>query len=176
VINWQLCLLEDTPEALILQLLKKLTLRHCLIALVIDKDADPATASKLLKYCELKKSVPEAIEWLVQSEKPKSGKPGDGLPRWATIVAGLISVITFLFFIGLSVASLSHHSLRPADRFPALVVLAFGSALTSGLFVGRVSVSGPLQLFPKGMPLQISVVGGIATLIILLIIGKILFS
>ncbi|HEX3091047.1 MAG TPA: hypothetical protein VHW72_00415 [Candidatus Angelobacter sp.] len=177
VIEWRLRHLDETPEGAMVQVVKKLYVRHCLIALVIDKDADPATASKLLKYCEVKKSVPQAIEWLSQAERPKSGKPGNDLPRWATIGAGVIGIVTFLFFVTLSVAGLFHHTLLPSDRFPAVVVLAFGTAVASVLIGGQAVVKGDLvPSSQKSRPVQFIVVGGIATLVVLLILGKILFG
>jgi hypothetical protein len=179
VIDWRLCHLEGTPEAAMVQVVKKLRLRRCLIALVIHKHADPATASKLLKYCEVKKSIPQAIEWLSQAERPKSSKPDNGLPRWAMIGAGLIGIVTFLFFVALSAISLfSHHSLSPAERFPAVVVLAFGTAVASVLMSGEAIVKGKLRIpfEQKKRSVQFIVVGGIAILVLLLILGKILFG
>jgi hypothetical protein len=178
VIDWRLCVLQETPEAFMVHFVKKLNSRRCRIALVIHKDADPACTSQLLKYVELKRSVPEAIEWLSQTERPKSGKPGNGFPRWATIVAGSIGILTFLFFVTLSVAGLFHHTLPPADRFPAVVVLAFGTSVSSVLISGKAFVKGrPVIPFAqKSTPVQFVVVGSIATLVVLLILGKILFG
>lgn len=179
MVDWRLRVLEETPEALMVQFVKKLYSKRCRIALVIHKDAEPATAGKLLKYVELKRSVPEAIEWLSQAETPKSGKPSNSLPRWATIAGGLIGIATFLFFVVLSAVSLFlHHSLLPGDSFPALVVLALGTAISSVLITGDAIVKGRLMIpfGQKSTPVQIIVVGGVATLVALLILGKILFG
>lgn len=176
VIDWRLRVIEETPEALLSQFVKKLYMRRSLTALAIHKDADPATAGKLLRFCEVKRSVSHAIEWLSQTERRQSGNPGNDLPRWATIVAGMIGTGTFLFFILLSVAGLFHH--RLTDRFPAVVVLAFGTAVSSVLISGKAIVKGDLRIpfAQKSTPVQFIVVGGIAILVVLLILGKILFG
>ncbi len=173
IIEWRLRHLEAMPEAAVFHVVKKLYLQRCKIALVIHKDADPATASKLLKYCEVKKSVPQAIAWLSQAERPNGSKPGNSLPRWAAIVAGMIGIVTFLFFVVLAAVSLFHHS---ADRFPAVVVLALGGSVLSALGIGEARVIGPVFIPGARSPLKIRVIGGIATLVVLLVLGKVLFG
>jgi hypothetical protein len=178
VVDWRLRSVESTPEALILASLRKLSKRRCVLAMVINKDSDHAIASKLLGLCQLGKSVPQAIESLRLSQIPKSGRSRETFPGWAPVVAGIIGVMTFLFFVALSATSLVYRPLPPAGRFPAEVVLALGGAVSSGLFGGYTAVNGPLPIpfAHNSTPVQISVVGGAAILIILLVLGKILFG
>lgn len=177
VIDWQLRIVGSTPEALLVKSLRRLSQRRCVSAIIVHKKSNHVTARKLLSFCKMKKSVPLAIAWLRSIQRPNSGDSHNTFPKWAPSVAALVGVVTFLFFIALSGASLFQHPLPAAGHFPAVVVLALGGAVSSGLFGGQATVNGPLPIpfLRNSTPIQISVVRGMAILIVLLILGKILF-
>jgi len=176
VVDWRLRLVESTPEAVILKKLHRLSQRRCVQALVVNEGSNPVAAGKLLGFCRLEASIPDAIEWLRSAGMRSKG--GDkSFPEWAPIVAGIIGAMTFLFFLTLSAISF-FHSLPESSRFPSEVVLAIGGAVSSALLGGHSVVNGPLPIpfVQNSTPMQISVAGGVATLVILLVLGRVLFG
>ena len=178
VVDWRLRVVESTPEAAILKKLHRLSQRRCVQALVVSEGSNPVAAAKLLNFCHLEASIPAAIEWLRASGTTRS-KPADkSFPEWAPIVAGIIGAMTFLFFVALSAVSFFYGSLPEASRFPTEVVLAIGGAVSSALLGGHSVVNGPLPIpfVQNSTPMQISVAGGVATLVILLVLVRLLFG
>src|SRR4051794_11128011 len=104
-------------------------------------------------------------------QKPPPVDPfGHAFPRGIIWAGYVCAVIALLFFIGLTFIPISC-----GQRFPAIVVLALATALASAFIGGSASASGQLPL-PKGMsPVKFAVTGGIAVLIILLILGHTLW-
>lgn len=177
VVDWRLRVVEPTPEAVIFNTLSKLSRRHCVQALVVSEGSNPVAAGKLLNFCRLEESISTAVEWL-RSSGAHSKRADQSFPQWAPIVAGIIGAMTFLFFLTLSAVTFFHGSLPETSRFPIEVVLAIGGALSSALVGGHSVVNGPLPIpfVQNSTPMQISVAGGVATLVILLVLGRLLFG
>lgn len=178
VLDWRLRVVESTPEAVLLETLRRLSRRRCIQTLVVSEDSNPVAAAKLLSFCRLEESIPAAIEWLRSSGAARSKGAVKSFPQWAPIVAGIIGAMTFLFFLALSAVSFFHGALPETSRFPAEVVLAIGGAVSSALLGGHSVVNGPLPIpfMQNSTPMQISVAGGVATLIILLVLVRLLFG
>lgn len=176
VVDWRLRIVESAPEAVLLETLRRLSRHRCIQALVVKEGSNPLAATKLLDFCRLEKSIPAAIEWLSSTGERANGADKN-FPQWAPIVAGIIGTMTFLFFLTLSAVSF-FYSLPPASRFPSEVVLAIGGAVPSGLLGGHSVVNGPLPIpcMQNSTPMQISVAGGVATLVILLVLARVLFG
>jgi len=174
VLDWRTNIVESTGLALVEQSLRRLLLRGCLPVIVVKDDPDPAVVTKLSSLCHREQSVHQAMKWLRLAHTPNSDK---SFPKWAPIVAAVIGIATFLFFVALTVASLFYHSLPSGDRFPAVAVLALGGAVSSGLFGGYAAAKGqlPIPVAQSNKPVEIILFGFAAVLFILLVLGKILY-
>jgi Fic family protein len=84
---------------------------------------------------------------------------------------------TLLFFMALIVLSVFDHTVPSGARFLVVIVLALGGGFSAGVLGGNASARGAIP-FPgaKEHPLTIAFTGGIAVLVILLIIGARLFT
>lgn len=178
IVDWRLRVVESTPEAVILKKLSRLARHSCVQALVVSEGSNPVAATKLLDFCRLEESISTAIEWLRLSGAARSKGADKNFPQWAPIVAGIIGAMTFLFFLALSAVTFFHGALPETSRFPTEVVLAIGGAVSSALLGGHSVVNGPLPIpfVQNSTPMQISVAGGVATLVILLVLGRLLFG
>ena len=94
------------------------------------------------------------------------------VPSWFPVVGVILGALTLILLMGL-VALVTAGTQVPCDsRFLVVSVLALGAALASSFLGGSAAAKGALPLpFTKDHPLQISVAGGIAVLIIVIIIG-----
>jgi hypothetical protein len=94
------------------------------------------------------------------------------VPGWFAIAGYIAGVITLLFFMGLVVGSIFNYTVPPGGRFAAVVVLAFGIALSFAFIGGDAAGKGSIPLpFSKKKPFVFSVAGGIAAFVIVLVLG-----
>lgn len=103
-------------------------------------------------------------------------KPPRGLV--AAEIAGLtLGTLTLLFFMTISGLSLFDRTIPCESRFLVVVVLALGSAMSTGFIGGTAAAKGQIRLPGQvGKPLQFAVGGGIAVLIIVLVVGWKLYA
>jgi Fic family protein len=84
---------------------------------------------------------------------------------------------TLLFFMGLILLSTFGHSVPKDSRFLVVIVLALTGGLSAGALGGNASARGTIPLpGANEHPLTVALTGGIAVLVILLILGARLFT
>jgi hypothetical protein len=91
------------------------------------------------------------------------------------IIGAVSLVLTLFFFMGMLVASLFNYTIPENSRFLVTAIVAFGGAIGAGFLGGGAAVSGQLPIL-KGIggqrhPVTVGASGGIAVLIILLLLG-----
>ena len=98
-------------------------------------------------------------------------------PKWVPIAGAVSGLITLLFFIALVLlATLTHFNVPPDARFLVLVVLALGAAMSVAFLGGAAIVEGKIPIPGLAIdPIAFSAGGGIAVLIIVLLIGYFLY-
>lgn len=92
-------------------------------------------------------------------------------------VAGYVAgMITLVFLMVIAFLPVIDHSIPCSGRFPVLIVLAFGSAMAFSFIGGSAAAKGQVPL-PFGLqtPVQFGVGGGIAVIIVVLLIGWALY-
>jgi hypothetical protein len=98
--------------------------------------------------------------------------PDTQAPPWWIAVAGVIfGGVTLLFFMALAVAALFGHEVPTESRFLVLVVLAFGAAMAAGFLGGKAAAEGKIPF----TPIAVSTTGGVAVLVIVLLLGYYLY-
>jgi tetratricopeptide (TPR) repeat protein len=109
--------------------------------------------------------------------KPKRRVPQQHqVPQWFPLVGVAFGAITLLFFMGLVIASLFRVEVSLASRFPVVVVLALGAASATTFLGGWAITEGYLPLpYAKDRPLRFSAGGGVAVLLIILVLGSTLY-
>ena len=93
------------------------------------------------------------------------------------LIAGLIfAAVTLLFFMSLVVAAIFNHDVPPSARFLVLIVLALGAAMSTGFLGGAAAARGDIPIpGAADKALAVSLTGGIAVLIIVLLVGYFTF-
>jgi hypothetical protein len=106
----------------------------------------------------------------------KNPEPNPSPPTWVIIAGCLFGGLTLVFFMVLVLLSVFGRSVPPDGRFPVVIVLASGSALAVSFLGGAAAASGRLPVpLVKSNPIKFSVTGGVATLIIVLLLGYLLY-
>lgn len=93
------------------------------------------------------------------------------VPSWFQPAGFVIGLLTLLFFMCIVGASIFGLTVPQDQKFPVLIVFALGCALSGSFLTGKASASGQLPFFGEKNPLAISATGGIAILIIVLVLG-----
>lgn len=84
---------------------------------------------------------------------------------------------TLLFFMALILITILHRPLPPEDRYLVVIVLALGSAMSASFLGGGAVAKGHLSIpLLKNNPISIGTFGGIAVLIIVLLLGSLLYT
>jgi hypothetical protein len=98
------------------------------------------------------------------------------MPKWVTIAGVIFGAITLFFFIGLTLASVFNFEVPAASRFLVVVVLSFGAATSVSFLGGAATAQGkiPLPGSPKNT-FAVTTAGGVAVLLILLLVGYYLY-
>lgn len=100
--------------------------------------------------------------------------PSDLRRYW---LAGFISgAMTLLFFMLIVILSIFNHGVPCAGRFPAVAVLALGVALGLSFIGGAATAQGTLPLPGSWKPVRFAVAGGVASLVIVLLIGWLFYA
>jgi hypothetical protein len=99
-----------------------------------------------------------------------------GIPSWFPVVGVILGAVTLTFLMGLVALSTAGKEVPCDSRFLVASVLALGAALASSFLGGSAAAQGAIPLpFAKNHPLQLSMAGGIAVLVIVLIVGTRLY-
>ena len=89
---------------------------------------------------------------------------------WAPKAGFSIGVLTLLFFMALLIASIGGYDVPCQSAYLVNIVLSLGAALATAFLAGDASVKGKLPGFLPGSPLAVSAGGGIAVLIVMLVL------
>jgi len=91
----------------------------------------------------------------------------------AAAAFGALALFFFMFLIGLAVMG---YEVPERQRFLVVIVLALFGGLSAGFLGGNASARGSIPFQPaQEHPVKFALTGGVATLILLLIIGRALF-
>ena len=91
-------------------------------------------------------------------------------------LGAVFAAVALLFFMALVVMSALGHSIPRDQRYLVVIVLAFSGALSAVFLGGSASAHGAVPIpFVNEHPLGFAVTGGIAALVILLVLGRQLF-
>lgn len=100
-----------------------------------------------------------------------SVQPDTKIPPWFPIAGYISGILTLLFFMALIIVGVVLGRPFPADyKFIIVIVMAFGLALAVSFIGGSAAAGGKIPFF-KDSPVQFAVSGGIATFVIVLLIG-----
>jgi 8-oxo-dGTP pyrophosphatase MutT (NUDIX family) len=98
------------------------------------------------------------------------------IPAWFGVAGFVTATIVLVFFMALLIAGMRGTEIPHGSRFLAVIVLALGTALATTFLSGNVAAGGGLPMpFLKGKTLAMSATGGVATLIIVLLLGYQIF-
>lgn len=91
-------------------------------------------------------------------------------PKWLQPAGLVFGLLTLLFLMAIVGASIFGRVIPNEGKFPLLIVFAFGAALSTSFLTGHAAMSGQLPFGDKN-PIAVSASGGIAVLLIILILG-----
>jgi hypothetical protein len=98
--------------------------------------------------------------------------PTAAAPNWVKVFGAVDLGVTLLFFMILVVTAIAGHEVPPGSRFLVVIVLALGLSIGSAFLGGAAAVEGRVPIpFAKNHPLAVSLTGGIAVFVIVLLIG-----
>jgi hypothetical protein len=130
-------------------------------------------------------NAPNTQTPIEHAKKQLNASRKENLPRrssellrstWVMKVGAAIGCATLLLFTILLLASLWGHIVPREARYLVVIVLALSSSLSVGFLGGNASARGALSLpFGNENPLTVALSGGIAVLVILLVLGQRLF-
>jgi hypothetical protein len=93
-------------------------------------------------------------------------------PPWAFIAGAVFGGLTLIFFMGLVLLAAFDRPIPCESRFLVTVVLALGGALASSFIGGSAAAKGEIPIgIATRNPVGFSVVGGIAVLLLLMLVG-----
>jgi hypothetical protein len=98
------------------------------------------------------------------------------VPGWFQRAGFVTAAFTLLFFMSLVVASVIGHEVPSGSKFLVVAVLALGCAMSATFLGGEAVAAGKVPFFGNAHPLAISTTGGIAVLVILLVLGHYFYA
>jgi len=111
---------------------------------------------------------------VITSEQAKVSS--GNVPPWVLKAGFVIGVLTLIFFMALILLAVFGHEVPKDSRFLVVAVFSFGAALSSSFLGGHAAANGHIPLpFAKSHPVAFSVLGGVAVLIILMVLGHLLY-
>lgn len=151
---------------------RKLEAEHPFVLGVLKKNQLPELSSLLAKTLQKAFELQRPDPSFDEERQVNAG--GSGRMR----VAGLIfGAATLVFFMSIVTMSLTGRIIPCEGRFPAVMVLALGASLSVGFLGGWAKAEGKVALSgAAGSPIVFGVTGGIAVLIIVLVMGWLLYA
>jgi hypothetical protein len=98
------------------------------------------------------------------------------IPPWFQSAGFVTGALTLLFFMLLVVVGIWGHEVPSGSRFLVVAVLALGCALSAAFLGGHAAATGNIPFFGNAHPLAISTTGGVAILVIVLILGHYFYA
>lgn len=98
------------------------------------------------------------------------------VPGWFQTAGFVSGAVTLLFFMLLVVAGILGHEVPSGSKFLVVVVLALGCALAATFLGGEAVATGKIPFFGGAHPLAISTTGGVAVLVIVLVLGHYFYA
>lgn len=156
-----------------------------LIDVPFDKDRFQHLANELTEHGVSQDDISDphtAVEQDKASAKVAEGKYGPNIAstnktKWVMVLGAVFGGFTLLFFMALILISMLHRPLPPEDRYLVVIVLSLGSALAASFLGGGAAAKGNLSIpLLKNNPISIGAFGGIAVLIIMMLLGTILYT
>ena len=92
-------------------------------------------------------------------------------PKWLQPAGLAVGLLTLIFFMGLVGASVYGKVVPEGGKFPVVIVLALGTALSASFLTGHATMTGQIPFFGDKYPLAVSLGGGFAILILILLVG-----
>jgi hypothetical protein len=115
--------------------------------------------------------------WHQTQQRTREVERDHDAPSWVQRWGMIFGAATLLFFMVLVLISVTGKQVPAQSRFIVVIVLAIGAALSVGFMGGSAAADGKLALpLFKDHPLSFAVSGGIATLVIMLVLGNALFG
>jgi hypothetical protein len=93
------------------------------------------------------------------------------IPSWFQAAGFICGAFTLLFFMALVVGSIFGHVVPTSSKFLVVIVFSLGCSLAAAFLGGDAAASGNIPFISKDNPLAVSATGGIAVLIIVLLLG-----
>ena len=101
---------------------------------------------------------------------PKNKQP------WVVVSGAIFGGLTLLFFMGLTLLSVFDYEIPCDSRFLVVAIVAFGASLSAAFLGGAAAAKGAIPIpLVKDHPVSFSVSGGIAVLVVLLLLSNRLF-
>jgi hypothetical protein len=97
------------------------------------------------------------------------------VPSWFKVVGFIFGGITLLFLMALVVASMWGHTVPCESRFLVHLLFALSASFCTAALGGEAAASGKIPIFKKN-PMAFSATGGIAVLVIALVLLHYLYS
>ena len=98
------------------------------------------------------------------------------VPAWFQRAGFAMGACTLCFLMVLVVASVLGHQIPNGSKFLVVAAFALGCALSTTFLGGEAVASGKIPFFGKANPLLISTTGGIAVLVIILVLGHYFYT
>ena len=98
------------------------------------------------------------------------------IPPWFQSAGFATGTLTLLFFMSLVIAGIVGHEVPSGSRFLVVAVLALGCALSAAFLGGHAVATGKIPFFGNAHPLAISTTGGVAILVIVLVLGHYFYT
>ena len=99
------------------------------------------------------------------------------VPHWFPVVGVIAGLLTLLFFMAIAGASLFGFQVPSGGRFPVVVVMALGLALSGSFLGGTAAASGNIPLpGVRENPIRFTVAGGVAIFVIVLALGYLFYA
>jgi len=93
------------------------------------------------------------------------------VPTWVLIIGAIFGLLTLIFLMALVFMAVLGKEVPCNSRFLVAIVLSFGASLSTAFLGGTAAARGNIPLpFAKTHPVQFSVTGGIAVLILIMLI------
>ena len=148
------------------ELLQKLLARQMVLALGLRNGNGLRTMAKSVESPQFPSPLPESESRATKALRSPT----------VFMVGAVFGGITLLFFMALILLAIFGRTVPENAKYLVIIVLALFGGLSAGFVGGNASARGRLPLpFAQDYPLAIALTGGIAVLVILLILGRYLF-